>query len=344
MSNELRGCWRSPVTKALLGLLALFTSTHVLAEPLAIGPVERFDNKTNTLVVLGQQFPLDSASVIVGDRRVDARAVKRLLSDGAVVWVDGELVDGSPRVRTIHLLPEHDVPGATQLFVSGVVRAITPAGLLRIDGLLVDATVATSRVGGVPVQAGDVVQVFGTQPLPRGVFLATDIRVASKHHVGGTGGTSTQGVGGTGVQGVGGTGIQGVGGTGIQGVGGTGIQGVGGTGIQGVGGTGIQGVGGTGIQGVGGTGIQGVGGTGIQGVGGTGIQGVGGTGIQGVGGTGIQGVGGTGIQGVGGTGIQGVGGTGIQGVGGTGIQGVGGTGIQGVGGTGIQGVGGTGAN
>jgi hypothetical protein len=243
---------------AILGL----SPAH--ADPLAVGAIEQIDVRTSSVVVLGQRYQLGPKTTVVSESSGQANAP---LAVNSIVWIDGQLnSNGTTVVDSVTVLSEQNVPGATQLLVSGVVSSVRSDGHVRIGQLNVDAT-ATFASASTHYSVGDTVQVFGTQPSPHGVFVAQSaVRLPAASR-----GTGTQGVGGTGIQGVGGTGIQGVGGTGIQGVGGTGIQGVGGTGIQGVGGTGIQGVGGTGIQGVGGTGIQGVGGTGIQGVGGTGI-------------------------------------------------------------------------
>jgi len=330
-------------------------SSLASAAPLAIGTIESIDARSSSLVVLGQKFSVATATLVSGSKSYSAGKAAQFLAPGTLVWVDGELAsNGTAKVASITLLPETNVPGSTQVFVAGVVKAVDSTGKVKIGSLTIDTTPTIGTFEGT-ISVGDSVEFLGVQPAANGLFVASavaDLRVqgvggTGLNGVGGTGlagvgGTGTSGVGGTGVKGVGGTGKSGVGGTGLTGVGGTGVAGVGGTGVAGVGGTGLAGVGGTGKSGVGGTGLTGVGGTGKAGVGGTGVAGVGGTGVAGVGGTGLAGVGGTGTAGVGGTGVKGVGGTGKSGVGGTGLTGVGGTGLTGVGGTGLTGVGGTG--
>jgi hypothetical protein len=259
------------------------------AAPIAIGTVDSFDSSSATAVVLGQRLNIGSATLIAGTKSYSAAKGVRLLTPGAVVWVDGEFKqNGTARVSSLTVLPDLNVPGATQVFVAGVVKAVDRTGKVTIGSLKVDMTPALATA-----HVGDFVEVLGTQPAAGGVLVASAVAPLR-----------AQGVGGTGLNGVGGTGLNGVGGTGLNGVGGTGLNGVGGTGLNGVGGTGLNGVGGTGLNGVGGTGLNGVGGTGLNGVGGTGLttKGVGGTGLNGVGGTGLNGVGGTGLNGVGGTG------------------------------------------
>jgi len=270
-------------------LAAISFTNESVASPLAVGAVEQVDLKNSSVVVLGQQFHVSASTLITSQASYPAAISLTALPQNALVWVDGEEKgSGSTRVDALIVLPESNVPGASQLVLTGVVSSVSSNGQIRVGKLKVDINQTLSS-GGAPVAVGDVVEVAGTQPTAQGVFLAqTLIRTEG---VGGTGKVATLGVGGTGnvALGVGGTGraTAGVGGTGkvaTLGVGGTGnaALGVGGTGAvtAGVGGTGkvaTLGVGGTGnaALGVGGTGAvtAGVGGTGkvaTLGVGGTG--------------------------------------------------------------------------
>ncbi|MBX5463799.1 MAG: hypothetical protein IRZ28_22265, partial [Steroidobacteraceae bacterium] len=200
-----------------------------MAAPLAIGTVEKFDSKTSTIVVLGQTYQIGSAKLVAGKKTYPASKAIGLLSPGALLWVDGELRQGGkPKVDSLTVLPETNTPGATQLFVAGVVKSIDRSGKARIGALSVDITPTLGSLGS-SVHPGDAIEVLGIQPVPGGVFVATAIAPARDRD-------STDGVGGTGLNGVGGTGLNGVGGTGLNGVGGTGLNGVGGTGLNGVGG------------------------------------------------------------------------------------------------------------
>ena len=304
---------------AALGASALVGSAY--ANTLTVGPVEQVNLKNSTIVVLGQTYVVGSHATVLRSKSSSSSIVSLgSISAGELVSISGtETTTGSTQVSSVVVLPQQNVPGATVLQVTGIASSVDSVGQTHIGKLAVDIT-STLTSDSVPVSAGALVSIVGTQPTSKATFVAQHIQSA------GVGGTGSDGVGGTGSLGVGGTGSLGVGGTGSLGVGGTGSLGVGGTGSKGVGGTGSMGVGGTGSLGVGGTGSLGVGGTGSLGVGGTGSLGVGGTGSKGVGGTGSMGVGGTGSLGVGGTGSLGVGGTGSLGVGGTGSKGVGGTG------------------
>ncbi len=278
-----------------LFLAAASFSSLASADPLAVGTIEKIDRANATITVLGQKYSVGTSKLIAGSKSYPAIYGAQLLVADAVVWVDGTLTkDGKAKVSTINVLPETNVPGATQVYVAGVVSAVSLTGAVKVGSLTID----TTPIIGASFRVGETVAFVGTQPVPNGVLVANALAPL------GVGGTGAAGVGGTGAAGVGGTGAAGVGGTGAAGVGGTGAAGVGGTGKSGVGGTGAAGVGGTGAAGVGGTGAAGVGGTGATGVGGTGKSGVGGTGAAGVGGTGKSGVGGTGVAGVGGTGAS----------------------------------------
>jgi len=216
--------------------------------PLAIGAIEQFDTRTSSIVVMGQKYSVGSVKLIAGSKSYSAIQGARLLTPGALVWVDGEFQrDGSTKVASLTVLPELNVPGATQVFVAGVVRSVDHTGRVKVGSLTID-TSPTIGSSNAAIKVGDTIEFLGTQPVTGGVLVASAV--------------APQRAQGTGVNGVGGTGVNGVGGTGVNGVGGTGVNGVGGTGVNGVGGTGVNGVGGTGVNGVGGTGVKGVGGTG----------------------------------------------------------------------------------
>ena len=244
-----------------------FTNESV-ASPLAVGAVEQVDLKNSTVVILGQQFHVSAGTLIASQASYPAAISLTALPQNALVWVDGEERASGSRVDALIVLPESNVPGASQLLLTGVVSSVSSDGQIRVGKLKVDINQTLSS-GGAPVAVGDVVEVAGTQPTAQGVFLAQSL--VRTEGVGGTGRVASLGVGGTGrvaTLGVGGTGnaALGVGGTGAvtAGVGGTGkvaTLGVGGTGnaALGVGGTGAvtAGVGGTGkvaTLGVGGTG------------------------------------------------------------------------------------------
>ena len=232
----LQGRWKSrgiSLCAAALAVSALTHSGDSAAAPLAVGVVERVDPGTSSIVVLGQRFYV-GPGVVITSGTSSTRVALGAVSPDTMVWLDGQAsAVGASRVDAVILLPEMNVPGASQLLVTGVVSAVSSDGRIRVGQLTVDITATLGAPDSGRVSVGDFVELWGTQPLAGGVLLAhTAMR--------------TQGVGGTGTSGVGGTGLSGVGGTGTSGVGGTGLSGVGGTGTSGVGGTGTLGVGGTG--------------------------------------------------------------------------------------------------
>jgi len=226
------------VVASVLATAASFSGL-ASADPLAVGTIEKIDRATSTITVLGQKYSVSTSKLIVGQKSYPAILGAQLLEFDAVVSVDGTLSkEGKAKVSRIDVLPEANVPGATRVYVAGVVSSVSLTGAVKIGSLTID----TTPIVGASLKVGDAVEFVGTQPVINGVFVASAV--------------APRGVGGTGATGVGGTGATGVGGTGATGVGGTGATGVGGTGTKGVGGTGATGVGGTGTKGVGGTGAS----------------------------------------------------------------------------------------
>ena len=230
------------VTTLLSGTAAFAANTTGV--PLAVGPVEHVNLKSSTIVVLGQTYSISPAAL---SKSHGSAAGLSALTAGTLVIVSGtESASGKAKVQSLKVIPQLDVPGATQLLITGVVTGVSDVGQIRIGKLNVDIN-ATLTSDKQPVAVGELVQVAGTQPTGDGLFLAQSVA------------TGIQGTGAT-------TGIQGTGATiGIQGTGASiGIQGTGATtGIQGTGTSiGIQGTGATiGIQGTGAKtlGIQGTG-------------------------------------------------------------------------------------
>ena len=161
-----------------------FTNESV-ASPLAVGAVEQVDLKNSSVVVLGQQFHVSAGTLITSQASYPAAISLTALPQNALVWVDGEeKASGSTRVDALIVLPESNVPGASQLLLTGVVSSVSSDGQIRVGKLKVDINQTLSS-SGAPVAVGDVVEVAGTQPTAQGVFLAQTL-------------VRTEGVGGTG--------------------------------------------------------------------------------------------------------------------------------------------------
>ena len=170
MSNDARTrtLSRSSLISAFVAAAVSFSSLGH-ASPLAIGTIESFDSRNATVVVLGQRLAIKSATLIAGAKSYPAAHAIRLLQPGAVVWVDGELnKDGTANVASLTVLPETNVPGATQLFVVGVVKAIDRTGKVRIGDLTVDTTPTLGETNST-TRVGDLIEVLGVQSSKNGV-------------------------------------------------------------------------------------------------------------------------------------------------------------------------------
>src|SRR5688572_20839468 len=128
------------VTTLVLCLGALVVSTRSVADPLVIGAVDKYDAKTSIISVLGQQFKIDSAALIAGTKSFPLSRASWLAVSNALVRVDGTRnADGSVRVTSVFVLPETNAPGSTEVFVSGVVTAVTNTGTISVGDLNIDA-------------------------------------------------------------------------------------------------------------------------------------------------------------------------------------------------------------
>jgi hypothetical protein len=221
-------------------------------ELLISGPVEKVDAALGTVTIFGREISTNKASQLAPGQIVDVYG--SLKSDGSMADTE---IDPTPQYGS----------GGDPVFIKGVVTDVNALlGQAQFGGTTVDYTAQLASAEFTSPSVGEVLAVDGTQPLVKGVILASEIgpdvvpRVASVQSRGFAslstrgGARSSQGIQGGGV---GSQGIQG-GGVGSQGIQG---GGVGSQGIQG-GGVGSQGIQG---GGVGSQGIQG-GGVGSQGI------------------------------------------------------------------------------
>src|SRR4029077_16933845 len=126
-------------------------------ELLVVGPVEAIDQAAKTAVVLGQR-------VLVADANPLA------LGETAAVFgtarADGSIVAAAIQSRGPY------VPGASAVFISGVVQKSEPSvGQVTIGGLSIDLTPSMSR-GIVSPAEGTRFEVSGTQPVSRGIVIS----------------------------------------------------------------------------------------------------------------------------------------------------------------------------
>ena len=182
---------------------ALLASTVTLAgaaqaSPLTLGPVEQVNLKSSTIVVLGQSYHV-GPSVHITDRTTHAAIALGSIAQGTLVAVDGtESASGKVKVQNVVRLSQLNVPGATQLLVTGLISAGSNVGQFRVGSLRIDVNATLTSDSKQPA-VGQLVQIVGTQPTSRGLFLAqgTIRTVSSANGIIGTG-TSTNGIIGTG--------------------------------------------------------------------------------------------------------------------------------------------------
>src|SRR5262245_31600778 len=104
-----------------VGAASLSSWAH--AAPLAIGAVYKVDARTSTVTILGQKYSVANTKLVAGKKTFAAIQGLSLLSPEALVWVDGELnKDGSAKVASLTVLPDRNIPGASQVFVAGLVK------------------------------------------------------------------------------------------------------------------------------------------------------------------------------------------------------------------------------
>ena len=199
----------------LLGTAAASTGSAGVGgssgELLVMGPVESINAADSTATILGQ--------------RVHTAMVDRIAVGDAVAVFGTARADGTIEASAIQLRGIY-VPGATAIFVSGMVQRAEPAlGRVVVNGVTVDLTSAMSH-GMFSPAVGSSLAISGTQPVSRGLVLVSGTP------------SSVQGIAGTGaaVNGIAGTGaaINGIAGTGaaVNGIAGTGaaVNGIAGTG------------------------------------------------------------------------------------------------------------------
>ncbi len=232
----------------LVGTGCFAGSAH--AGALAVGPVEQVNLKSSTFVVLGQTYRLSGLSSV---------------TPGSLVAVDGtESASGISSVQKLVSLPQANVPGATQLLVTGIVSAASDDGHIRVGKLDVDIT-ATLTNDAAGVSLGQLVKIVGTQPTSGGTFVARTVALgiagsgASANGIAGSG-SSADGIAGSGVSsdGIAGSGssAKGIAGSGVSanGIAGSGssADGIAGSGVSsdGIAGSGssAKGIAGSGVS------------------------------------------------------------------------------------------------
>ncbi len=207
-------------------------------ELLFSAPVQQLDRTTDSVTVLGQVFqaPTDQLSI------------------GQIVNVYGVLQkDGSVANAVVQGTPAFGANG-DPVFLKGVVTDVDALlGQVKIDGLTVDLTSQLANSNYVSPSVGDVIAVSGSEPVAKGLLVAsaTGDRAYEMGITGG--GTSIAGFAGVNVASAGGMsggGTAGMSGGGTAGMSGGGTAGMSGGGTAGMSGGGTAGMSGGGTAGV----------------------------------------------------------------------------------------------
>ncbi len=253
----------------VLGLATVLSWTpSSAADVFVAGPVESLLVSKGEAVVLGQTVRLNPKQMSRLRTMTSHQTFAGFQAYVEVAGIDGE--GGVIVARSIQGGTPY-VAGSSAVAVRNfVTKATDSRGYLTVGGLKID--VAALRVG---VQAGDLIEVAGTQPSVGGIAIASVFKQVISEI-----GSGKDGVIGSGKDGVIGSGKDGVIGSGKDGVIGSGKDGVIGSGKDGVIGSGKDGVIGSGKDGVIGSGKDGVIGSGKDGVIGSGKDGVIGSGAM----------------------------------------------------------------
>ncbi|MBW8078125.1 MAG: hypothetical protein GJU76_08640, partial [Gallionella sp.] len=173
MVRSVRALFRGSSVPAVAVFVAAVLGGTAQAGTLAIGPIEQLDVKNSTIVVLGQTYQIGATATIKSQS--GAPVALSGLTPNTLVEINGsETAGGQAAVLGVTSLPQMDVPGATQLLITGVVSSETSTGQIKIGNLVVDVT-ATLTSDAQRFAVGGLVQVSGTQPNPAGIFLAQNV-------------------------------------------------------------------------------------------------------------------------------------------------------------------------
>jgi hypothetical protein len=131
----------------------------------AYGPLVAADDKAVT--ILGQVVSLAGSAL-------------DLASDvGKAAYVEGKLVDGVLSASRLAVFDEYVAPGASPVFVSGVVASVGVAlGRIHVGSVEIDVTSVD-----LSIVEGDIIAVSGTQPISGGIVLSRGVTVLS-HSIG----------------------------------------------------------------------------------------------------------------------------------------------------------------
>ena len=161
--------------------IAAFVASALLgtaqASTLAVGPLDHVDLRASTVTVLGQTYKIAASTSVKNSEGTPVSLAS--LAPYAIVSIDGsESANGSATVLSVTSLPQLDVPGATRLFVAGVVTSESATGQIKVGNLNVDIN-STLASGAQKFAVGSFVRITGTQPNSGGLFLAQTVTTSN---------------------------------------------------------------------------------------------------------------------------------------------------------------------
>ena len=202
MARSAKALFRGSSFPAIAAFVATAVATTAHAATLTVGPIEQINLRTSTVTVLGQKFHVARTATIKSS--TGAATTLGSLAPDTLVAIDGaETAQGQATVSSVTSLPQMNVPGATQLLVTGVVSSESSTGQIRVGNLLVDIN-ATLTSDAPQFAVGGLVEIKGTQPNPGGLFLAQSIVPVSSLHASGLGGSGGAALSTAGLEGSGG--------------------------------------------------------------------------------------------------------------------------------------------
>jgi hypothetical protein len=117
----------------------------------------------STVRILGRDFDLAGVNVSGNDL---ARYI------GKTAYIEAVVQTGGAVATRLFVVDQISVPGATQVLVAGTVEtAQSNIGQVKVSGVTVDI----NQLSGIVTQPGSQLFVWGIQPIPGGVVLATGL-------------------------------------------------------------------------------------------------------------------------------------------------------------------------
>ena len=177
MARSAKSLLRTSTVPAIAAFVASALVGTAQASTLTVGPIEHVNLRASTVTVLGQTYKIAGSTAVKNSAGAPLDLAS--LAPDTMVSIDGsESASGSAIVSSLTSFPQLDVPGATRLFVSGVVTSENATGQIKVGNLTVDIN-STLASGSQGFAVGSFVQISGTQPNPGGLFLAQSVRTSN---------------------------------------------------------------------------------------------------------------------------------------------------------------------